>query len=102
MADAALVEEIRAVLATSRFHGEGHRKVWARLRYQGVRISRRRVLRMMREHRLLAPCRAGAPRGPKTHDGTIVPGTVGTMWGTDLTTTWTGQEPAAVFIAADH
>ena len=91
MADAALVEKIRAVLATSPFHGEGHRKVWARLRYQGVRTSRRRVLRLMREHRLLAPCRAGAPRGPKTHDGTIVPGTVDTMWGTDLTTTWTGQ-----------
>jgi putative transposase len=24
------------------------------------------------------------------------------MWGTDLTTTWTGQGPTAVFIAVDH
>ena len=31
MPDAALVEVIRAVLAASPFHGEGHRKVWARL-----------------------------------------------------------------------
>ena len=30
MPDAALVEAIRAVLAASPFHGEGHRKVWAR------------------------------------------------------------------------
>jgi len=32
MPDAALVEAIRAVLTASPFHGEGHRKVWARLR----------------------------------------------------------------------
>src|SRR5215210_1449651 len=31
LADAALVEAIRAVLTASPFHGEGHRKVWARL-----------------------------------------------------------------------
>ena len=33
MPDAALVERIRAVLSASPFHGEGHRKVWARLRF---------------------------------------------------------------------
>jgi putative transposase len=32
MTDAALTVAIRAVLAASPFHGEGHRKVWARLR----------------------------------------------------------------------
>ncbi len=47
MPDAALVERIRAVLCASPFHGEGHRKVWARLRFAGVRTSRRRVLRLM-------------------------------------------------------
>jgi putative transposase len=41
MADAALVAAIRTVLAGSPFHGEGHRKVWARLRMQGVRTSPR-------------------------------------------------------------
>jgi putative transposase len=45
--DAALVEAIRAVLSASPFHGEGHRKVWARLRMAGVRTSKRRVLRLM-------------------------------------------------------
>ena len=48
MPDAALVEAIRVVLAGSPFHGEGHRKVWARLRIAGVRTSKRRVLRLMR------------------------------------------------------
>ena len=40
---------------------------------RGVRTSRRRVLRLMRENDLLAPSRVGAPRGPRSHDGTIIP-----------------------------
>jgi putative transposase len=102
MPDAALVEAVRAVLAASPFHGEGHRKVWARLRYAGVRTSKRRVLRLMGENDLLAPSRTGAPRGPRSHDGTIVPEAVDVMWGTDLTTTVTGEGQAAVFVAVDH
>jgi hypothetical protein len=62
MPDAGLVAAIRAVLAASPFHGEGHRKVWARLRLAGVRTSKRRTLRLMREHGLLAPSRTGPPR----------------------------------------
>ena len=97
-----MLEAIRAVLAASPFHGEGHRKVWARLRMQGVRTSKARVLRLMREHDLLAPSRVGAPRGPRNHDGTIIPDAVDIMWGTDMTTTWTGEGQAAVFVAIDH
>jgi putative transposase len=102
MPDADLVAAIRAVLAASPFHGEGHRKVWARLRHGGIRTSRRRVLRLMRAHGLLAPSRSGAPRGPRTHDGTIIPDAVDVMWGTDLTTTITGEGQVAVFVAVDH
>jgi len=102
MPDEALTAAIRVVLAASPFHGEGHRKVWARLRHGGIRTSRRRVLRLMRESDLLAPSRAGRARGPRSHDGTIIPDTIDTMWGTDLTTTITGEGPAAVFIAIDH
>lgn len=100
--DAGLLAAIRAVLGASPFHGEGHRKVWARLRYQGIRTSRRRVLRLMKAHGLLAPGRVGSPRGPRAHDGTIIPDKVDTMWGTDLTTTITGEGQVAVFIAVDH
>lgn len=102
MPDAALVEAIRAVLAASPFHGEGHRKVWARLRMAGVRTSLRRVLRLMGEHDLLAPGRVGTPRGPRNHNGTIIPDALDTMWGTDMTTTWTAEGQVAVFIAVDH
>jgi putative transposase len=73
MSDDALTAAIQGVLAASPFHGEGHRKVWARLRHAGTRTSLRRVLRLMRQNNLLAPTRAGAPRGPRSHDGTIIP-----------------------------
>ena len=100
--DGALTERIRAVLSDSPFHGEGHRKVWARLRHAGVRTSKHRVLRLMRECDLLAPSRVGSPRGPRNHDGTIIPDALDAMWGTDMTTTWTGEGQVAVFIAVDH
>jgi len=102
MSDDALTTAIQDVLAASPFHGEGHRKVWARLRYAGTRTSMRRVLRLMRQNNLLAPTRVGSPRGPRNHDGTIIPDTVDAMWGTDLTTTITGEGQATVFIAVDH
>ena len=69
--DDRLVAAIRRALADSPFHGEGYRKVWARLRFAGLRTSKRRVLRLMREHGLLAPQRPGRAHGPKAHDGTI-------------------------------
>jgi len=103
LTDSELLALIRADLAASPFQGEGHRKVWARLRFAGVRSSKRRVLRLMREHGLLAPQRAGHPHGPKAHDGTIVTEWVNEMWGTDLTSSWTLEEGrAAVFVAVDH
>ena len=50
-------------------HGEGHRKVHARLRIlDGIRVARTRVLRVMRAHGLLSPHR-GRQGAAKTHDG---------------------------------
>jgi putative transposase len=57
--DAELAEHIRQHIAASRLHGEGYRKLWARLRFAGVRASPRRVRRVMRENGLLAPHRVG-------------------------------------------
>jgi putative transposase len=102
-ADDELVAHIRRLLEASPFPGEGYRKVWARLRHSGIRTSPRRVLRLMRAHQLLAPTRQGHPHGPKAHDGTIIPTQVDTMWGTDMTATFTRQEgQVAIFIAVDH
>jgi putative transposase len=102
MSDDDLTTAIRAALADSPFHGEGHRRVRARLRFAGTRTSLRRLLRLMRQNNLLAPGRVGSPRGPRNHDGTIIPDTVDTMWVTDLTATFTDEGQAVVFIAVDH
>jgi len=53
--DEDVLAQIRRAIQESPFHGEGHRKVWARLRVRDVRTSMRRVLRLMRENDLLAP-----------------------------------------------
>ena len=102
MADEELVQAIRRLLTAAPFHGEGYRKLWARLRFHGIRTSRRRVLRLMREHGLLAHQRAGRPRGSRAHDGTITTERIDLMWGTDLTSVRTGEGQAAVFVAVDH
>ena len=100
--DEALVEAIRELLAAGQFHGEGYRKVWARLRFAGVRTAKRRVLRLMRQHDLLAPGRVGRPHGPRAHDGTIRTTRVDAMWGSDLTSTLTAEGQASIFVAVDH
>lgn len=102
--DATLLAHIRTVIATSPFHGEGHRKIWARLRVlQQVRTSMRRVLRVMRAADLLSPARQPAPVVARPHEGTIVTDQPNLMWGTDATAAVTLVEGAAtIFAAIDH
>lgn len=101
--DAALLVKIREALRESKFTGEGHRKAWARLRFKGIRTSQKRVLRLMREHGLLAPPKPQRVLGPRNHDGTITTEAPDLMWGTDATSTFTVAEGyVTVFAAVDH
>jgi transposase InsO family protein len=101
--DSELLAAIRAFIAESEFFGEGYRKVHAALRFNGLRTSRRRVLRLMRENNLLAPGRVGHAHGPKAHDGNIKTERLNDMWGADMTTTLTTDEgTASIFFAIDH
>jgi putative transposase len=95
-------EQIREVLARSLFVGAGYRKGWARLRIAGIRTSKGRVLRLMREAGLLAPTRVGRPHGPTAHDGTIIPDHPDAMWGTDATSALTDEGTATLLVAVDH
>ena len=100
--DAELVGHIRAQILGSRLHGEGYRKIWARLRHAGIHTAARRVRRLMGQHGLLAPHRVGRPE-QRAHDGTITTTAVDVMWGTDMTETVTLKEGRArVFVAVDH
>ncbi len=103
VADTDLLAAIRADLEASPFTGEGHRKVWARLRIlHDIRVSRARVLRLMRENALLSPHRQ--PQGAaKLHDGSITTDRPNEMWGTDGIRIETVDEGWVwVFSAVDH
>ena len=98
-----MLAAIRNDLARSPFQGEGHRKVHARLRIlDGVRVSRTRVLRVMRAQGLLSPHR-GRQGKPKPHDGTIVTSAPDVMWGTDGARVLTVDDGWVwTFAAVDH
>lgn len=103
LSDEQLMDLIKADLEASPFSGEGHRKVWARLKYgAGIAVSRKRVLRIMREHNLLSPYRQ--PQAPPSeHKGTITTDAPNMMWGVDGTKVFTAEEGHAwIFTAMEH
>src|SRR5438309_4902091 len=103
VSDSELVTAIRAVLGATPFHGEGYRKIRARLAYRGFAIGGKRVLRLLRQHQLLAPRRLGPPNGDPAHAGTITTARPDEMWGTDATRFYTEQDGWCWFFGAiDH
>lgn len=107
LSDGELAEIIRSLFIDLEedfgITGEGYRKVHARLRYRDVRVGRERILRVMREHGLLAPTRVGRNHGPRVHDGTITTERPDVMWGTDGTRIATRNDGDVwVFSAVDH
>ncbi len=90
--DEALLAAIKEDLASSPFHSEGHKKVRARLRRKGIRAGRRRYLRLMKAHDLLAPIRPKSNGSSRPHDGTIITPALNQMWGTDGKKFWTHHD----------
>jgi putative transposase len=103
ISDAELLVAIRADLARSPWTGEGHRKVWARLRtLDSIRVSRKRVLRLMREHTLLSPHRARI-RPEMSHERHIITEAPNVVWATDATQVTTVQDGKVwLFGVAEH
>ena len=73
--DHALLAAIRNTIAASPFHSEGYRKIHARLKRAGLKASKHRVLRIMRQVGLLSTPRKLAKQ-PKTHEETIMPDSI--------------------------
>jgi len=103
LTDDEVLTLIRTDLETSPFIGEGHRKVWGRLRFvKGIKVGRKRVLRLMRENNLLSPHRVVQGQ-PKKHDGKIITAAPNVMWGTDGTKVFTSEEGWCwLFTAVEH
>ena len=94
--DEVLTERIREQIAASPFRGKGHRKVWARLRVTGVRASKARVLRLMRQAQLLAPQRQAVPAAAKAHSGTVTTDRPNRMWDINATTRSPSSPPLTI------
>jgi len=103
ISDTALLAAIRADLERSPLTGEGHRKVWGRLRIlDGIRVARKRVLRLMREHGLLSPYRH-RPAEPNAHEGTLITHAPNVLWGTDGARAFTLDDGWVwIFSAIEH
>jgi transposase InsO family protein len=102
LSDQELTVLIRETIAASPWLGEGYRKVWAQLRAKGIRVCKRRVLRLMRLANLLSPSHTFKLTVVKDHDGRITTDRPDEMWGTDQTGTLTAEGHACIFIAVDH
>ncbi len=101
--DAEHLTAIRDILAMCSFHGEGYRKVRARLAHRGLAVGGKRVLRLMRAHHLLAPRRLGPPNENPAHDGTIITDRPDVMWGTNARRFYTERDGWCWFFGAiDH
>jgi len=91
LSETELLSEIESLIEGSAFSGEGHRKIHARLRRRGHAVGRQRVLRVMRENRLLSPYRSECKRA-KRHDGQITTESPNEMWGTDAVKLFTAED----------
>lgn len=101
--DAELLLAIQEDLSTTRFHSEGHKKIRARLRRKGIRVGRKRYLRVMKANGLLAPNRPKSNGSSRKHDGTIRTEQPNKMWGTDGKQFWTRQDGLSWFFGViDH
>jgi transposase InsO family protein len=103
VSDEALLAAIKRDLETSPWTGEGHRKVWARPRVRdGIRVSRKRLLRLMREHAPLSPHRARR-RNEDSHERQIITTTPNVMWAIDATQVTTVEHGKVwIFGVAEH
>lgn len=102
LSEAELLTLIQEEIQTSPFTGEGHKKIYQRLRRKGVKTSKKRILKIMRKNKLLSPHRS--PKGEeKKHDGRITTDHPNEIWGTDGLRIETEEDGWIwVFAAVEH
>ena len=101
MPDAALFEAIRAVLTASPFTARATARSGPGCAWRAFARPSGGSCGSCASTTCLRRPGSGRPEAAR-HDGTIIPEAVDTMWGTDMTTTLTGEGQVAVFVAVDH
>ena len=90
-----VLRQIREVLARDTARAWRVRKVWATLRREGLRVTRRRVHALMRAHGLVL-ARDYEP-GEPARGHVVVPGP-NRRFATDLTTVWTRKDGVVALV----
>ena len=103
ISDEDLLREIRTEILQGIFVDEGCEKTWKRLKRRGIRASKDRINRIMRENNLLSVTRPKPERKVNEHTGSIKTGLPNRMWGTDGKKIFTRQEGWCWFFGViDH
>jgi hypothetical protein len=90
-----VLERIREVLARDTAAAWGVRKVWATLRQEGLRVSRKRVHAIMRAHGLVLAREREPGETPRGHVAVPEPNR---RIATDLTTVWTRKDGVVALV----
>jgi putative transposase len=90
-----VLERIREVLARETAAAWGVRKVWATLRQEGLRVSRKRVHALMRAHGLVLAREREPGETPRGHVAVPEPNR---RLATDLTTVWTRRDGVVALV----
>jgi len=98
-----LVVRIPSTIATLPFHGAGHSKVWIRQRIRPLSALRRRLVRLMRKHHLLAPSLQPQSVEQKRNEGPIITEWLNQTWRIDTTASFTLNDGRlAIFATEGH
>lgn len=101
--DEQLLLEIRKEICEGLFLDEGCKKTWKRLRRRGIKASKGRVHRVMRDSNLLSVTRPKPERNVNEHTGSIKTEWPNRMWGTDGKKFYTLQDGWCWFFGViDH
>jgi len=101
--DEQLLMAIRKEILEGLFLDEGVKKTWKRLQRRGIKASKERVNRIMRENNLLSVTRPKPERKVNEHTGTITTALPNRMWGTDGKKFYTQKEGWCWFFGViDH
>lgn len=102
LSDDEVLSGIKTYLKAPVFNSEGYIKIHKRLKDQGLRVGKNRVLMLMQEANLLNDRNRKTGSG-RIHDGSIITEHPNKLWATDGKEFWTEQEGKCHFIGViDH
>jgi len=100
--DHQVVSKVKELLANPYFHSEGYKKLKVRLEAKGLKVGKERLLRLLKEHDLLAHQRYNPNGSSRLHDGTIITDQADQMYACDIKEWHCKEGKFYMFTVIDH